>query len=111
MVDSKRLMLIASPIMHRTPAFDRAGALAKAMDAPLHIVAFDYVDGLATAGLVNEKALAEMREGYVSVIGNGWRSRLRVFAERACRSPLRWCGSCVHSRKSWCTSVSLIPRW
>lgn len=65
MVDSERLMLIASPIMHRTPAFDRAGALAKAMEAPLHIVAFDYVDGLATAGLVNEKALAEMREGYV----------------------------------------------
>jgi universal stress protein E len=65
MVDSERLMMIASPIMHRTPAFDRAGALAKAMDASLHIVAFDYVDGLATAGLVNEKALAEMREGYV----------------------------------------------
>jgi universal stress protein E len=65
MVDSERLMLLASPIMHRTPAFDRAGALAKAMEAPLHIVAFDYVDGLATAGLVNEKALAEVREGYV----------------------------------------------
>lgn len=65
MIDSERLMLIASPIMHRTPAFDRASALAKAMDASLHIVAFDYVDGLATAGLVNEKALAEMREGYV----------------------------------------------
>jgi universal stress protein E len=65
MVDSERLMLIASPIMHKTPAFDRASALAKAKDASLHIVAFDYVDGLATAGLVNEKALAELREGYV----------------------------------------------
>ncbi|SEQ15838.1 universal stress protein E [Pseudomonas sp. NFACC02] len=65
MVESERLMLIASPIMHKTPAFERAGALAKAKEAPLHIVAFDYVDGLATAGLVNEEALVQMREGYV----------------------------------------------
>lgn len=62
---SERLLLITSPLMHRTSAFDRAAALAKAQDAPLHIVAFDYVDGLATAGLVNEEALAEMRTGYL----------------------------------------------
>jgi universal stress protein E len=58
-------MLIASPVMSRTPAYDRAGALAQAKGAALHIVAFDYVEGLATAGLVNERALKEMREGYL----------------------------------------------
>ena len=65
MSDSERLLLVASPLMHRTPAFDRAAALAKAKGVPLHIVAFDYVEGLATAGLVNEQALSEMREGYL----------------------------------------------
>jgi len=65
MSTSKRLLLVASPLMHRTSAFDRAAALAKAYGVPLHIVAFDYVEGLATAGLVNEEALAEMRTGYL----------------------------------------------
>ncbi len=50
-----RFMLVASPLMEHSPAFDRAAALAKAEDAALHIVAFDYLEGLATAGLVNEK--------------------------------------------------------
>ncbi len=65
MSDAERLMLIAPSLMERTPAFYRAGALAKAMEAPLHMVAFDYVEGLATAGLVNEEALEQMREGYI----------------------------------------------
>lgn len=65
MFEPERLMLIASPLMEKTPAFDRAAALAQAKDAALHIVAFDYVDGLATAGLVNERALREMRDGYL----------------------------------------------
>jgi len=66
MSEPERLVLVASPLMQRTPAFDRAAALAKAKGAALHIVAFDYVDGLATAGMVNEQALAEMREGYLT---------------------------------------------
>lgn len=61
----QRLLLIASPLMRRTPVYDRAAALAKAKGMALHIVAFDYVEGLATAGLVNDQALAVMREGYV----------------------------------------------
>lgn len=65
MLETERLMLIASPLMTRTPVFDRAAALAKATNSALHIVAFDYVEGLVTAGLVNERALAEMREGYL----------------------------------------------
>lgn len=65
MSDLDRLMLIAPSILKKTPAFSRAQALAKAQDAPLHIVAFDYVDSLATGGLVNERALEDMREGYL----------------------------------------------
>ncbi|MGS7251055.1 universal stress protein [Pseudomonas sp. SK] len=61
----QRLLLIASPLMRRTPVYDRAAALAKAKGMALHIVAFDYLEGLATAGLVNDQALAVMREGYV----------------------------------------------
>jgi universal stress protein E len=50
--------------MNRTPAFDRAASLAKATFSALHIVAFDYVEGIANAGLVNETTIKEMREGY-----------------------------------------------
>ncbi|CAI8930800.1 Universal stress protein family [Pseudomonas syringae pv. tomato] len=66
MFESERLMLIASPLMSRTPAFERAAALARAKSAALHIVAFDYVEGLAAAGLLNERALNEMRDGYLA---------------------------------------------
>lgn len=61
----QRLLLIASPLMRRTPVYDRAAALAKAKGMALHIVAFDYLEGLATAGLVNDQALAALRDGYV----------------------------------------------
>ncbi len=65
MDNPQRLLLIASPLMRRTPVYDRAAALAKAKGMALHIVAFDYLEGLATAGLVNDQTLAVMREGYV----------------------------------------------
>ncbi|WP_225787445.1 universal stress protein [Pseudomonas sp. Marseille-P8916] len=65
MADQQRLLLIASPLMQHTPAHERAAALAKAKGMALHIVAFDYLEGLATAGLVDEQALAAMRQGYL----------------------------------------------
>jgi hypothetical protein len=46
MSDQSRFMLVASPLMENSPAFDRAAALAKV----------DYLEGLATAGMVNEQA-------------------------------------------------------
>ena len=45
----KRILLIAPAEMTRTPAFDRAQALARASGALLHIVAFDHVQSLALA--------------------------------------------------------------
>jgi universal stress protein E len=53
--------------MVRTPAFDRARALACATGAMLHIVAFDYVQALAAAGLFDHDAMAQAREGYLQV--------------------------------------------
>lgn len=63
----KRILLIAPTEMTRTPAFDRAQALAQASGALLHIVAFDYVQALAVAGLFDHKAMAQAREGYLQV--------------------------------------------
>ncbi|MBN2975693.1 universal stress protein [Pseudomonas lactucae] len=60
-----RFLLLVTPLMERSPALERAAALAKAEGAALHILAFDYLEGLATAGLVNEQALEQMRLGYV----------------------------------------------
>ena len=67
MLRFKRMLLIAPAEMVRTPAFDRAMALAQATGAALHIVAFDYVQALAVAGLFDHDAMAQAREGYLQV--------------------------------------------
>jgi len=67
MANFQRLMLIASPQMRRTSAFERAVALAKASNAALHIVAFDYMETLAIVGVFNQGAMAELREGYLQM--------------------------------------------
>lgn len=65
MSQTQRLLLIAPPAMTRTPAFDRAAALALAMQLPLHIVAFDYSQALAVAGLFAPEQINLAREGYL----------------------------------------------
>ncbi|WP_367253446.1 universal stress protein [Pseudomonas sp. stari2] len=92
MSEQSRFMLVVSPLMENSPAFDRAAALAKAADAALHIVAFDYLEGLATAGLVNEQALEQMRVGYVE--------RHRQWLEDQAR-PLRKLGVHVTTEVVW----------
>jgi universal stress protein E len=67
MLKLKRILLIAPTEMNRTPAFDRAQALACATGALLHIISFDYVQALAVAGLFNHDAMAQAREGYLQV--------------------------------------------
>lgn len=63
----KRILLIAPSEMTHTPAFERAHALACATGALLHFVAFDYVQALAVAGLLDHDAMAQAREGYLQV--------------------------------------------
>ncbi|AZE49092.1 Universal stress protein family 5 [Pseudomonas chlororaphis] len=65
MSQTQRLLLVAPPAMTHTPAFDRAVALARAMQLPLHIVAFDYLQALAVAGLFAPEQIAQAREGYL----------------------------------------------
>jgi universal stress protein E len=67
MLKLKRILLIAPKEMSRTPAFDRANALASATGALLHIVAFNHVQSLAVAGLFNHDAMSQAREGYLQV--------------------------------------------
>ncbi|WP_260957721.1 universal stress protein [Pseudomonas citri] len=92
MSTQSRLMLVVSPLMEHSPAFDRAAALAKAEGAALHIVAFDYLEGLATANLVNEQALEQMRLGYIE--------RHRQWLEEQAR-PLRKLGIEVTTEVTW----------
>ncbi|PSS57908.1 universal stress protein [Pseudomonas sp. BBP2017] len=65
MLKLKRILLIAPSEMTRTPAFERAQALTCATGALLHIVAFDHVQALAIAGLLDHDAMAQAREGYL----------------------------------------------
>ncbi|RON23521.1 universal stress protein [Pseudomonas lini] len=65
MSQTQRLLLIAPSAMTRTPAFDRAAMLARAMQLPLHIVAFDYLQALAVAGLFAPEQIALARDGYL----------------------------------------------
>ncbi|MBK5302144.1 MULTISPECIES: universal stress protein [Gammaproteobacteria] len=92
MSEQLRFMLVVSPLMENSPAFDRAAALAKASGAALHIVAFDYLEGLATASLVNEQVLEQMRLGYVE--------RHRQWLEEQAR-PLRKIGVPVTTEVVW----------
>jgi universal stress protein E len=92
MTDHPRFMLVVSPLMENSPAFDRAAALAKASGAALHIVAFDYLEGLATASMVNEQALEQMRLGYIE--------RHRQWLEDQAR-PLRKIGVHVTTEVVW----------
>ncbi|QNH77032.1 universal stress protein [Pseudomonas protegens] len=92
MSEPSRFMLVVSPLMHKSPAFERAAALAKAADSALHIVAFDYLEGLATAGLVNGQALEQMRLGYVE--------RHRQWLEEQAH-PLRKIGVTVTTEVVW----------
>ena len=102
MSDQSRFMLVVPPLMENSPAFDRAAALAKAADAALHIVAFDYLEGLATAGLVNEQALEQMRIGYVE--------RHRQWLEDQAR-PLRRIGAHVTTEVVWVNDTSKNNPW
>ncbi|AZE49090.1 Universal stress protein family 5 [Pseudomonas chlororaphis] len=92
MSEQSRFMLVVSPLLENSPAFDRAAALARAEGAALHIVAFDYLEGLATASLVNEQALEQMRLGYVE--------RHRQWLEEQAR-PLRKLGLTVTTEVVW----------
>lgn len=65
MSQTQRLLLIAPSAMKHTPAFDRAAALAQAMHLPLHIVAFDYSQALAVAGLFAPEQFSLARDGYL----------------------------------------------
>ncbi len=87
-----RYLLLVSPLMEHSPALERAAALAKAEGAALHILAFDYLEGLATAGLVNEQALEQMRLGYVE--------RHHQWLEDQAR-PLRHLGLTVTTEVAW----------
>lgn len=65
MSQDQRLLLLAPPEMRRSAAFERAAALAKAKGLALHIVAFDYLEAIATAGMLHPDALQAVREGYL----------------------------------------------
>lgn len=65
MNESPRILLIASSKMKRTPAFERAVALAKACGAGLYILALDNTKHLETIELFDDVALSELRNSYL----------------------------------------------
>ncbi|MEB0047533.1 MULTISPECIES: universal stress protein [unclassified Pseudomonas] len=67
MLKLKRILLIAPIEKTRSPAFDRAQALARATGAMLHIVAFDDAQALTLTGLFAPGAIAQALEGYVQM--------------------------------------------
>ncbi|MDH0747182.1 universal stress protein [Pseudomonas sp. GD03842] len=93
---AERLMLIAPSSSRKTSAFDRAAALAQAMDVPLHIVAFGQSDGLATASLVNESVLALLRQA--------WLDRQHQWLENEARS-IRASGVTVTTEFVWANQL------
>jgi universal stress protein E len=109
MPDQPRFMLVVSHQMENTPAFDRAAALAKASGAALHIVAFDYLEGLASAGVVNDEAREQMRIDYVERHRQWLEAQARPLRKSAYPSPPKWSGWKDPCRKS--SFISKSSRW
>lgn len=62
----QRLFLVASPDMERTPAFERAVALAKASGATLHIGLFAFHETLEAIGQLDGEKMQQARDGFLA---------------------------------------------
>lgn len=65
MTKSPGLLLIASPKMQRTFAFERALHLARACGMSLRIIALDYIRALEILGIYDHSAFDVLRESYL----------------------------------------------
>ena len=65
MSDYQRILLITDTHCRATPALHRAATLARACNAGLHLVLFDFVESIAAMTLFNHGAGTEAREGYL----------------------------------------------
>lgn len=65
MSESPGFLLIASSRMQRTPAFERAVALARICDASLRILALDYLRAREIMGIFDQSALSVCRDSYL----------------------------------------------
>ncbi|MGV8919774.1 MAG: universal stress protein [Pseudomonas sp.] len=90
--DSPCLLLIASSKQARTPAFERAVALARASGARLRIVALDHVKLLEGMGLFNPGVLEKLRDAHL-------------------QSYQRWLDSQVQEERSKGLDVSVQLLW
>ncbi|WP_299696491.1 universal stress protein [Hydrocarboniphaga sp.] len=62
----RRIMLLASPSMRRTAAFERASWLAQTTGASLHISLIDYDPGIAKALQAHPASGEKLREAYLA---------------------------------------------
>jgi universal stress protein E len=65
MNESPPILLISSSKMQRTPALERAVALAKASGAELRILAGDFISSLEVLGLFDDYTLNTLRASYL----------------------------------------------
>lgn len=88
----RRILLVASPLMRRTPAFERASWLAQTTGAELRISLTDYEPGIAKAIRLHPDEGAALRENYLL------RRRLWLDEEA---DKLRACDIKVSTRIHW----------
>ncbi|MDV7209738.1 universal stress protein [Azotobacter beijerinckii] len=62
----QRLFLVVTPDMCRTPAFERAVALARVSGAPLHMAVFTHVETLAAVGRINPEGMKQAVDSYLA---------------------------------------------
>lgn len=92
-------LLIASSKPARTPAFERAVALARASGARLRIVALDHVKLLEVMGLFDPRALAKLRDAHLQSYQGWLDSQVEEERSRALMSLCRCCGRAMCSTK------------
>ena len=63
MLQIRKILLVADPAMRRTPAFERAAALARRSGASLHILIAEYSEPVARIARIDPAAMEQAREG------------------------------------------------
>ncbi|UZJ59461.1 universal stress protein [Pseudomonas sp. KU26590] len=94
MKDTPCLLLIASSKPERTPAFERAVAMARGSGARLRIVALDHVKLLEIMGLFNPEALTNLRDSHLQPLRRWLESQVQKERDKGLDVDLRvlWTG-------------------
>lgn len=104
----QRLLLIAKPDTSRSPAFERAVALAKTSGANLHIALFVYTETIAAMSRIDREGMEQARSAYVAVQHEWLQEEVVILRSQGLQASAEvvWC---KHPLEEILTHVQTLP--